>query len=192
VLGSAFVVRYFTGLPPFTITTADVKLDFVGNDVKVAVLSKSYRIRPNYGHLNTMTHKNIAADGSVRNLCWDDKPIPAVDIKELLGEYVVTIRFPYALRKWREIAGKLSYEVCDSFNGNPEALIYVVDFPTKTVCIEVNFPLNRLCLDAEAFKLEGTAQHPIRNPMISADRRNLKLLLKRPRVGSEFMIYWRW
>ena len=191
LLGTAYVVRLVLNAAPYGIKKATVTLSFP-NGVQTAVMCKQYKIVPNFRHLTQMEHKNIAADGTIRNICWDDKPVPSGRIQQRLGEWEIKIDLPFQPRRWQEFQGKLSYECIDSFNGNPEALMYCVDFPTKQASIIVEFPNGRPCLSAEARKIQGSGENPIQNPIISADRQKLQLDLRRPTYGAQYIVYWTW
>jgi len=192
LLASAFAVKYLTGLPPLTMKSVDVVLQFNDGQGKNALLSKHYQIRATRNDVREMTHRNIASDGGISNICWNDQLIPAADIKRILGQYEVTVRFALAPRKWKTTAGKLSYNLTDSFNGNPEGLMYVVDFPARLVRFRIELPGGRRCLNATAYKLEGAGRKPISDPSVSDDRRVLLLAVKKPPTGSEYAIYWTW
>jgi len=193
ILVSARTVQYLTNLPPFTMKSVAVVLTFKDDHGKHAVLSKHYVIRPNFNNLGEMAHRNIASDGAVSNICWNDEPVPAADIRTVLGEYEVTVRFRNQQpRKWHLFQGKLSYMLTDSFNGNEEGLMYVVDFPARAVSFRVDLPAKRRCRSATAYRLEGSGRTALQPPLISGDGATISLTVKRPRVGSEFAIYWRW
>jgi hypothetical protein len=192
LIAAAATVNYFGNLPPFSVKSAEVLLDFQDDTGKLAKLSKSYRIRPNYSYLQTLVHKNIGADGVIRNICWDDQPVPPQHITERMKEYIVTIQFPFPLRKWREVLGKLSYELVDSFENNPDGLTYCVDFPTKLANIRVSFPSKRPCIKAHAFLGQGAGEKPISEPSVTDNGRRLELVLNNPDIGSRYNIYWDW
>ena len=187
----AFVVHFIWTQPPYTFKIAEVTLSFIGGKDR-ALLSKEYIIRPNYRNLQQMKHKNIASDGTVKNICWNDEPVPQNKILTRLGEYAVTIDFPTTCVWLRNFTGKLSYELINSFGGNSEGIFYSVDYPTKKVIIRVNFPEDCLCIHAHATLIQGAGEKEIQDPAISSDRKSLVLKLKRPKLGSQYGIYWQW
>lgn len=192
LVGAALYIRYILNAPPYTFREATVTLSFP-NDHETAILTKTYHIIPNLTDLRQMEHKNIAADGQIQNICWNDQPVPQDRIVQRLGEYEILIDFPISPRKWKEFAGKLSYECLGSFRGNPESMLYCVDFPTREARIIVEFPPTKRCRSAEARKLQGSGQIPVkRGPEISSDGRRLELHLKRPTFGAHYAIYWTW
>ncbi|HEU0014795.1 MAG TPA: hypothetical protein VFQ45_14005 [Longimicrobium sp.] len=190
-LAAAAAVYYFTNLPEFSLRSVAVALDIRDEAGRRATLAKSYRILPNYGHLDRMVHRNIAADGSVRNICWNGAPVPEGNVREVLGQYEVTIGFGAPLPRWAEFPGRLSYEVVDSFPGRVEALHYVVDFPTRVLEIRVDFPPGRLPREPRAVRSSG-GRRPLRPPRVSPDGRTLELKVRRPMRGAEYSIYWSW
>lgn len=192
LLAGAYVAHYLSTLPPYTMKTAAVSLVIKDKGGKNAHLSKEYEIRPNYSHLTTMTHRNIAADGETNNICWNDRPVPAHRIRSILGEYEVTIEFPAQCKRWHTFKGKLSYDVEDSFLGNPEGLVYVADFPTKLARIHIDLPQERPCSRAYTYKVVGAQKVSYIDPDVSSDKARIELEIKRPRIGSEYMLYWDW
>ena len=124
LLGAAFWVHYRASLPPYTFQRVNVHLVINDSGGRQATMTKDYEIRPNFGHLDSLTHRNIAADGSIRNFRWNDRPIEDTDIKTVVGEYVLTIRFPACLPKFKVFRGKLSYDAVDTFLGSSEAMIW--------------------------------------------------------------------
>jgi hypothetical protein len=190
VLGAGAIDFYLSRLPPYTINDAKVIVDFPNGDRRIARITKSYTVRPNFGHLNTMTHRNIGAQGTVQNLCWNGLPIQ--QIRQSLGEYEVTIDFNGPHKRFRPFTGALSYEAVDSFKGNPEWFCYVIDFPIKAASIEVNLPTRDPCKSAEAFRVEGNGRTRMPDPDISADKQRLSWKLNRPRRSAEYRLYWYW
>jgi hypothetical protein len=122
LLGAAYFIRYILNAAPYDVREANVTLTFPNNP-QTAILTKAYRIVPNFSHLREIEHKNIAADGKIQNICWDDQPVPANRIVHRLGEYEIKIDLPFNPRRWQEFRGKLSYECIDSFNANTESIL---------------------------------------------------------------------
>lgn len=192
LLAAAYLVFYFSGLPPYSVRNADVTLTLHDGHGKAATLSKEYEIRPNYRHLSIMTHRNIASDGETLNISWDDKPVSENDIKKILGEYEVTIKFPNTLKRWRNFKGKLSYSVQDSFLQDHEGIHWVADFPTKNAKIRIILPDDRPCKRSTSYKILGAQKVAFSEPHISKNGKSIELEIKRPPIGSEYAIYWDW
>jgi len=192
LFSTPILIGWFLSRPPYFFSEAKVALRFIGDSVRTATLTKEYKIRPNQRHLTVLSLRNIAADGFVSNLQWNGAPIQKDWIREVLGEYEITIHFegPHAL--WREFSGMLSYDVTDSNNGNPEAFVYAPDHPTKLATIEVSFPPSRPCLAARAYRMEGAGQIPIPAPEVSENRLRLKATLRHPQPGAEYWFWWDW
>ena len=191
LLGAAFYIRYLFNAPPYTFPEVNATLEFSG-DERRAVLRKIYKIRPNYSHLRQLEHRNISADGQISNFLWNGKPIPSSSISQQMGQYEVLVNLPVIPGRWQIFDGELSYEMKNSFNGNPESVQYCVDFPTKKVVLTILFPKNRPCLSAEARKMQGAGARPIEMPTISQNGRELALTIKRPTYGATYTIYWHW
>jgi len=192
LFSSPIIVTWLLSLPPYSITEAKVALSFDKDSIQKATITKEYKIRPNQRHLTVLSLRNIAADGKVENLRWNGNLIPKEWLREVLGEYEVTIHFPGPHALWKEFSGALSYEVTDSFNGNPEGLVYAPDHPTKVAQIEVTFPNNRPCRSANAYRVEGAGQIPIAGPEIFESGLRLKATIKRPTPGTEYWFWWNW
>jgi len=190
-LGAAFYIRYLINAPPYTFREVKATLEFLG-DEKRAVLRKAYKIRPNYAQLHQLEHKNIGADGQICNFLWNGKPIPPNAITLELGQYNVRIDLPVNPGRWQIFDGELSYEMRDSFNGNPESAAYPVDFPTKIATLTILFPKTKPCLSAEARKKQGSGTVPIEKPTILKNGTQLELTLNRPTYGATYLIYWHW
>lgn len=187
----AVLHSYLANRPPFEMNSVEVRLEFKDSEARIARLSKSYEIRPNYGHLTTMTHRNIAADGAVQNLCWNDEPIPEANIVKVLGEFQVTVHF--GIRKKGEVfTGKLSYEALDSFSKSHEGLVYVADFPTKVTWVHVQMPAGRRCSNVRATKIQGAGEVPLDPPQVNASGSSIDFTVRRPPVGAEYTIQWDW
>jgi hypothetical protein len=191
LLLGAFYGRQILNASPYTFPEARVSLAFPG-DHNLGVLTKEYRIVPNFGHLRQIEHKNIAADGRIDNIRWNDVPVPPNCIVNRLGEYEVRIDLPFAPRRWTEFRGKLSYDCIGSFPGNPESMLYCVDFPTRRACIIIEFPKGRPCQSATARMIRGAGEVPIKDPTRSPDGLRLELNLDRPIHGAQYVIYWMW
>lgn len=191
LLGAAYYVRHILNAPPYRVKDAKVTLSFP-EDHRRAILRKEYRIVPNFGHLRQMEHKNIAADGQIENICWDDRPVPPSNILFRLGEYEIKIDWPIPPRRWQEFSGKLSYDCINSFDAPTEMIVYCVDFPTRCATIVVEFPHDRPCNTCEARQTRGASEVPVQTPELSQDRRRLELKLRRPSYGAQYVIYWTW
>jgi hypothetical protein len=192
VIVAAFVVYYLETLPAYTIKAAKVELTFPNNTRDLARLAKEFDIRPNHNHLASMTHKNIAADGVIKNFQWDGVPIPDYQIKKENGQYEVTIHFIGGpRRRFSQFKGTLSYELENSFASSTENLGYVIDFPTHQVEIDIRLPL--VCRDPLAFHVTGGGRTEIDPPKVENGGKQLGLSIRRPRpLASEYRIYWTW
>ena len=150
------------------------------------------RIRPNHSYLRQMEHKNIAADGNITNICWNNTPINQANISRKLGKYVVRVDFPVAPKLWATFDGALSYELEDCFGSSNEGIVYCVDFPTKSAKIIVMFPPNRRCKKAQARKLHGAGELVLDDPTISPSGDKLELTIRHPTLGANYSVYWEW
>jgi hypothetical protein len=192
LLGAAFYIRYLFIAPPYTFPSVKVTLTFV-NSEKKAVLRKDYKIRPNFSHLKQLEHRNIASDGTISNICWNNVPVPPTHIKHRLGEYEVRVDLTVAPRLWSTFEGSLSYELDDSFDSINESMVYCIDFPTKSANIEILFPPNKPCKRAEVRKLHGLGEEHIGDkPILSASGDKLELGITHPSHGANYAIYWEW
>jgi hypothetical protein len=192
LFGAAYLINRAGKLPPFRMKSVRVDLrliDVLGNE---ATLRKEYEVIPSYAHLTAMSHRNIAADGAITNLQWNDTPIDPSWIEQVLGEYQITAKFPGPLPKGKLFKCALSYNADGSFLQTEEGLVYVVDFPAKTVTISIRFPEDRMCTDAWCFRVQGAGKVPLPKPQVNATQKTLQVKLKRPQVGAEIEIKWHW
>lgn len=191
-LVAAYLINRAGKLPPYRMKSVRVDLHLLDTLGENATLQKTYEAVPSYAHLQEMTHRNIAADGAVVNLQWDGNPIPEQWITQVLGEYHITVRFPGPLVKGKQLTCCLSYDVLRSFLQSQEALIYVCDFPAKEVNILIHFPQDRMCTEASCFRVQGAGKIPLTDPVLDRASRTISLKLKKPEVGAEIEIWWRW
>lgn len=188
----AIALTWISRLPPYTCKKASVELTIHDAQGQRGTLSKQYAIRPNHHNLQSIKFRNIAADGVTNDIRWNDEPVPEANIRKILGEYEVTIQHQGPLRRWRAFEGKLSYSVIDSFLGNPEGLVYVPDFPTRIATIRINLPLGRPCLSTNTWRTTGAVDIPIADAKMLNNNTRIELELKRPKVGSEYNVFWNW
>lgn len=192
LLVGAWAVNWFRRLPEFTMASVDVTLKFdpTGNGER-AQLIKDYRIRPNSSHSKQIIHRNIAADGEVRNICWNGDPVPSANIRKIMGEYEVRIDFPAPCKFWHEFDGRLTYDVLDSFSRSQENLWYVADFTAKRVTITVEFPPRRPCKEVSASYMAG-GERPLDSARRLQDGLTARMVIKRPINAAQYVLHWRW
>lgn len=191
---SQFISRLLPGRrlrSDYTFIEANITLSFP-TDISTAYLVKEYKIVANRPNLRQMIHKNIAADGPIEDIRWNDQPVLQEQITTRLGEYIVRIDFPVPHKIGAPFTGKLSYICKDSFSRNPEGLVYCVDFDTKVARIRVNFPPDKKCISARASRTLGAGEEDIDDPYVPPDGTYLELQLERPEIAREHNIYWYW
>lgn len=177
---------------PFQMEEVSVQLvihDSVGG---LATLRKTYVAIPQYPHLSDMMHRNIGSDGVIKDIKWNGDLVNQAWIDKSAGQYSVCIRFPGPLTLKKKYNWELSYDAENSFSQEDESLYYVVDFPAKRVAISVVLPDGRAPKSAHCFRVEGASKKPIADPVIEASTRKISTLIKKPRVGSEYEIKWKW
>ena len=184
-------VQSLVEAPPVGMTKVVVTLRFLDELGRVAHLSKQYRIRPNRSHLEGMVHRNIAGDGAITDLCWNDRPIPVDRIKNILGELEVWVPFEFPTKRGHEFDGKLSYKGHDVLNSKVESLRYCIDFPTKHVSFVLELPPKRPCRRAISYRTSGVRRN-LKDPNVTDDGRKITMEVKRPILGSEYVITWEW
>lgn len=189
---SVYLIYRAGQLPPFRMNKVRVVLRISDTLGSAATLRKEYEAVPSYGHLTEMSHRNIAADGALTNLKWNDAPIDSTWVKQVLGEYQIVARFPGPLACGKAFNCALSYDVLDSFLQSQEALVYVVDFPAKIVEILIQFPEDRMCSEADCFRVQGAGKTPLAKPILDPLQRTLSVKLKKPQVGAEIEVWWTW
>lgn len=192
ICAAAVLLRYFTNLPPFKVKLLESSVTIYDRDGKRAEVKRTYTARSNFRQQNVMSHKNIGADGSVVNICWDGKPVLKEHIRERMHEWEVDIHFDLPLQQWAEFKGTLSYEVIDSFPRSREGVVYGVEHATSRAMLRVTLPNDRPCKTATAVKMTGAGEDPIGGLVVSENNTKLELEVKRPRQGSRYAIYWTW
>src|ERR1700736_1269162 len=99
----AVAAHYLTNLPPFVILAQQTTFAILDDEGTSAHLEKKYTLRPNYGHLETLTFKNISASEPINDVRWNGKVLPAAQVEKIQGmlEWIITIKFitPPARRK---------------------------------------------------------------------------------------------
>jgi len=191
IFAATWTYRYVTNLPPFSVKSVYIRLEFAGTSAKQAHISKEYEIRPNQGHLTMMAHRNISADGQIHNICWNSKPIPAANIERALGQLKVTVPIELC-PKWKVFPGNLSYDLVDSFERSTEFIQYVSDFPTKVARIHIQMPTGRFCRNVRSTKTEGSVETLHGETAIIGSGAAIKITLRRPPVGTEYAVTWDW
>lgn len=192
LFAAAFLIRRASRLPPFRMNDVKITLDLKDNLGNEATLRKEYEAVPSYGHLQEMSHRNIAADGGITDLKWNDSPIDPTWIKQILGEYQITARFPGPLPRGKPFKCSLSYNAVSSFLQSQEGMVYVVDFPVRKVNITIRFPADRMCTRASAFRVQGAGKMPLPDPIVDAQLKTVTVTLRKPQVGAEIEIWWDW
>ena len=192
LLGASVWVRYRISLPPYTYKRIVTHVEIEDSTGRKAKVSKKYEGRPNYGHLDFVTHRNIAADGDITDFRWNDNPIDKKHIEFHLGEYVVTVKFGACLKAFKSFVGELTYQLHNSFPADTEGWIWVADFPTRIAMLKVSLPDDRLCKSVSGHISIGGTQKPLTAIKTSDCKRHIELEIKRPKVGAEYAIIWNW
>lgn len=193
VLGAAFIIHIKTNAAPFYMKEVVLTLSIHDPEGKLATLEKKYKYQANYAHVQELSHRNIAADGSIYDIRWNGEPVPPANIATTLGEYEVSIREKTPYTKGSVYDGCLSYRMADSFPAAQEAMIYVVDFPCKVLRIIVKLPTDRKCHQVNAYRMQGAGKKEItKNLCREEDGRRISFTVKRPPLGSQYEVWWRW
>lgn len=192
LFGAAGWVRYRISLPPYSYELIVTHVKIEDSTGRSAKMSKKYKGHPNYGHLDFVTHRNIAADGDITDFRWNNNPIDKNCIECHLGEYIVTVRFGACLAAFKTFTGELSYKLHDSFPADTESLIWVADFPTTIAILKVSLPDDRPCTSVSGHISIGGTQKPLTSINTSNENRHIELKIKRPKVGAEYEIVWNW
>jgi hypothetical protein len=192
ILCSALVVRYILKRPAFSAKSTYVKLelDKAGTSCKV---TKRYRLRPNHMHADRLVIRHNGGRGGTRDFKWNGDPT-VVDVDEstrVMGDFVATIKFSPSLTRGKWFEGELSYVIVDSFTLPHEFFIHQVEFAAPVV-VEIRFPPDRPCITAQAKYQIGTSQEPVDDFEIKDGGKRLELALRRPKLGSEYRVYWDW
>ncbi len=186
---AAVAVNHVASRHPFRLTAVDVDLDLSTSPAS-ARLRKDYRLVANFGQLNQLIHRNIAADGQIHSFTWNGSPVAATGVETSMGEYRVTVPLIPAPTRGKEFGGRLEYALDNSFLSQHESMEYVVDLPTKSASLKIQ--LCRPCTTAEARVAIGGQEKDVPGLVIAPDRKSMGIQVKRPKVGSSIRIYWTW
>ena len=174
----------------FTILTTRTTYKIEDESGSKATSKKVMKVRANHKGLSRYVHRNISADGNVKGFRTN---YGSIETQLKGGDYTVYHTFPVKLGKWQSYEFDLIIEFEDSFVGDPEAVIMLVDSRTKSGEMRVELPETRPCKDARIYYRHGIEERQLQPPIISPDRRQITWSKKRlNKIGSEYEIEWNW
>lgn len=179
-------------MSPWTIIEYVGELQIHDLQGRSARLTKRTRIRSNHKGLTEFTHRNIRADGDVKNFRWDSRPVDTRDVEKKLGEYIVHERF-HRPTSWMEVReSALAWDLHDSFLSNNEYFEYIPDYFTKDAKIDIRLPQNRPARRVEAFCGIGAERKALSIPTLGPNGSLISWSWKKLRPGQRYTIEWNW
>jgi len=193
----SFAVTYYKNRPPYKFKKAEATLDIKARDGSVATLTKIYKFVPNIRDQHTFIHRNIAADGTVNNFQWENGAIDPHWLRKVLHQYEVTIDFGYPpLRVGQTVDHKLQYDVLNSFPAQKEGWFFVVEYPFKHLHLTLKFPEDRPITSLESSRTIGASVQSLGLGLdavkAAGNRQYIELDIKKPKLGAQYEIWWRW
>lgn len=180
--------------PSFHLISHYKKVEIFDKSGSKAKVTLRRRIRPNHRGLQEYIFRYIRSDGRIEN--FQSNFGPPHKIARDAGNYVVTIRFPKELKKKKPLEVTLSYDILEGYSQNIETTSLFIDYPAKELWMEIIFPDERPCLEAEAYRITGSDEKEIKKPEISPDHTEIKWNLKKNfgffARGYMYKIEWEW
>lgn len=175
----------------FTILEVEKRLTFHDSIAHRATLVSSQRVRSNHRGLSEFWCRNISADGPIENVLIDGREPDETSMEA--GDMQICKRFPHPLAWRQRIQMVVSYDLINSFPGNPEGLIHTVDRQTKKLRLVVDLNSCKPCAVARAFlRFGGQVYKSLDDPEVSEGRSVISVEVSNPRQGGEYYIEWEW
>lgn len=186
-----YIVYWINTLPRWTIIEIHRVINIKRVNGSLAIATKNTIIRANHKGLTELLHRNIRADGSIRNFKFGSTIVPESDIQLRAKEYIIHERFDAT--KWFERRRSfLTYELIDSFPSKTEATGYIPDYFTRKCKIEVYFPARRPARNPRAYIGLGAERKNLRSPELSSDGRTIIWEGKNSEPGKIYTVEWDW
>lgn len=195
----AGLVYYYSDLkrPDFTVIFSRRRLEILDSEGTRARNTLHQKLRANHSGLTEFIYRNISTDGEIKHFRTSigppgSSPGRSVNATRQAGDYVVRQKFPHRLRKWRSIETTLTYQLINSYLGNPEGTTLVVSYPIKTASVEIHLPSERPCGSAKVLRLTGSQEQEMGAPNISEDRCTITWEHRNLPWASQYAIEWHW
>lgn len=178
--------------PLWTITELRSTIQIKKPDGSLATATKITKMKANHKGLTEFAHRNIRADGNIRNFKLHSARVPQRDIEIKAGEYIVHERFDKPTGLWQSRVSHLVYTLVKSYPANTEFTGYVPDYLTKKAIIEVHFPPARPARKPRAYCSTGAETEQLDSPELSADGLTISWEGKGLTPGKDYTIEWDW
>jgi hypothetical protein len=189
-IGVLIWLFFFLNRPAYTLLEVAKTLTIHDPGGKSATLTRTQWARPNQSGLSQFWCKNLGADGEIKNIRIDGKPVSATDMR--VSCRVLSIRKIFDKRLgWRKkFRVEVAYDLEDSFCAAEESLIHSVDYDTKVLKMRIELP--KKCFDAQFFYRLGDDERKAGEIDIREDRLVLDAQCRNPKIGADYYVSWTW
>lgn len=191
----AAATYWHSNRPPFTVL--DKKYDVVIDDPQgtSATFRKAVELRPNHGHLQQYTHRNLTCDGAFEDIRVNGR-VERMPVREIAGDTHVPVRFPYALPRFKTTQTWIETDLTDAFTSPRERAILLVDEPTKRLQVCIDLPEDRSAREVWAVYRYSGDEEELHDPVIDKDRNEISWEHSRSwgrtLPNGEYEIGWLW
>lgn len=186
-----YIAYRFITLPPWTIIEIHRIVNIKRTNGSLAIATKNTIIRANHQGLTEFLHRNIRADGPIRNFKFDSNVIPESDREWRAGEYIAHERFT-ATKRFEKRRSSLTYELIDSFPSTTESTGYLPDYFTRKCIVDIHLPARRPARSPRAYIGLGAEHKNLHSPELSPDGRTISWEEKNLKPGKSYTVEWDW
>jgi hypothetical protein len=108
------------------------------------------------------------------------------------GTFAWRFRLNEPLHRGETFTHRVEMEANDSFLAPKESVSYSVLDLVGSVCIQIEFPMNRLPVTCEAWHLAGNKKLPVQTLHTLDGGHVVCLSIERPKVHSVYGVQWEW
>jgi hypothetical protein len=186
-----FLYLRVRSLPPFSIERQHNKYKITKTDGSECICEKEVHFRCNLRDQRDFVHRNLYADGGLHDFLWEgDGVIGPCENKA--GEWIVAIRREPSWPIGRTQQGTLTCKVLGTFGASTEWVAYVCDRETDHAEVTVTFPQGRSFKKAWATDRRAGQDIHRDASALNQQANQLHRVVKNPREGCEYYIYWEW
>lgn len=178
-------------LPPWTIIEIHRIVNIKRTNGNLATATKNTIIKANQKGLTEFLHRNIRADGSIRNFKLGSNVVPVSDIEWRAGEYIVHERFK-EMNRFGKRRSSITYELINSFPSKTEGTGYLPDYFTRKSKVDIHLPARRPARNPRAYVGLGAEHKNLHSPELSSDGRTISWEGKNLKPGKSYTVEWDW
>jgi hypothetical protein len=174
--------------PPFTLLRVTKSYTFTDSTAHDVTVRDVRLIRANH-RATEFIISHYGGDGSVTTIEVDGVP---ANVRTAGHRKEIVKQFLPELRPGDEREVVTSYHLLDSFPSDPEGVIHIVEYETRTVDIEIKFAQDRPCINCSLIRRYGGASLGDGYCRKSEDGSGLSVTVVKPLIGAEYLLQWRW